>query len=64
MDPELYGYSEKTAKEAASQVLTVNIRVTADNGRTGVYQLYSCLYCMVGIVKCIDQLYIDQLEMH
>ena len=36
MDPELYGYSEKTAKEAASQVLTVNIRVTADNGRTGV----------------------------
>ena len=36
MDPELYGYSEKTAKEAASPVLTVNIRVTADNGRTGV----------------------------
>ena len=36
MDPELYGYSEKAAKEAVSQVLTVDIRVTADNGRTGV----------------------------
>ena len=36
MDRGLYGYSEKTANEAASQVLTVNIRVTADNGRTGV----------------------------
>ena len=36
MDQELYGYYEKTAKEAASQVLTVDIRVTADNGRTGV----------------------------
>ena len=35
MDPELYGYSEKAAKEAVSQVLTVDIRVTADNGRTG-----------------------------
>ena len=37
MDPELYGYSEKTATEAASRALTVNARVTADNGRTGVY---------------------------
>ena len=27
---------KKQHKEAASEVLTVNIRVTADNGRTGV----------------------------
>ena len=39
MDPELYGYSEKAARDAVSQVLTVDIRVTADNGRTGVYRV-------------------------